>query len=217
MRERYKKSAQRTQETGDAIFMLALDAKNRFFETSIDGKKIIKFITGGKCEVEVLVDVKTWVEYLHKHHWTAIKKDNYIQVKTSIDKHSHRLPRMIIENEYSKLDYWGNTIDHENNNPMDNRLSNLRIYNSKLNVTNIRSKYKDDDMHLIYPQYSKVKNGKRIYGYKVHTNISDETKYKNFKTKEEAKEYRDNIILPLIESKIEELKKSQGILSLKED
>jgi hypothetical protein len=185
-----------------------LNAKNQYSHITIDGKEYIKFVTGGKYNFEVIVDVHTWEGYLHKYHWTAlIKGKNYIEVKTSVNKHSVRLSRMIVENEYDELDYWGNAIDHINNDSLDNRLENLRIYNSKLNATNIKSKYLNEGMHLIYPQMGTRNGQKVIYGYKVHTNVFDETIYMNFSTVEEAKEYRDNVVLPYIERRVEELKK----------
>ncbi len=184
-----------------------MSSKNEYSLKKLDGKDYIVFITGGKYNVEVIVDVSTWEKYLHKYHWTAIKKGNYITVKTSTNKHSVRIHRMIIENEYSEIDYWGNTIDHINSNPLDNRLENLRIYNSKLNTTNIKSKYFEDDMNLIYPQTYKAKGKKVIHGYKVHTNVFDETIYKNFSTIDEARHYRDNVVLPYIEKRVYELKK----------
>lgn len=192
--------------------MKNLCALNNYVVKFIDNKNCIIFVTGGKNQVEVIVDLETWQNYLHKYHWTAIKNDNYIQVKTSVNKHSVRLHRMIVENEYSEIDYWGNTIDHINNNPLDNRIANLRIYNSKLNSTNIRSKYADEGLHLIYPQLSKVNDEKIVCGYKVHTNIFDETVYKNFQTVEEAIKYRDSVVLPYIEIRLNDLiKKTRNI------
>lgn len=181
--------------------------RNTSLLTTIDGEELVTFITGGKTNIEVLVNVDTWNNYLHKFHWTAIKKGNYFVVKTSINKHSVRIHRMIVEKEYSELDYWGNTIDHINNNPLDNRKNNLRIYNTKLNTTNIKSKYLGEGMNLIYPQMSIRKGKKHIHGYKVHTNIFDETIYRNFTTIDEAKEYRDTFVIPFIEQRVEELKK----------
>lgn len=184
-------------------------AKNLYRIINIDNKEYIEFTTGGKHQFNVIVDKSTWEKYLHKYHWTVINKENgkYIQVKTSIKKHSVRIYRMIIENEYDEIDYWGNTIDHINNNPLDNRLENLRIYNAKLNSTNILSKNISNDLHLIFPQYTVNKDRKTINGYKVHTNIFDETIYQHFKTLDEAKKYRDEIVIPLTISKVEEMKK----------
>jgi len=178
--------------------------KNKFKEVIVDGADCIEFITDGKYQKNVLVDKRTWVEYLHKYHWTAINKGRYFQVKASIDKHSVRLHRVIVEHEYSELDYWGNTIDHINNNPLDNRLGNLRIYNSKLNSTNTKSIYDSDNSQLIHDQPGG--------GYKVHTNIYDETIYKNFRTMEEARAYRDQEVIPYIKSRIAEMiKKTRDI------
>lgn len=187
---------------------MGINAKNMYEETLLDGEKCIIIFTGGKHQVNAVVDEHTWQKYLHQYHWTATKnKNNYVTVKTSINKHSKSMYRMIIENEYSELDYWGRTIDHINNNPLDNRVSNLRIYNNKLNSTNVKSKYQDVGMQMIYPSYSQVNGTKVIAGYKLHTNVFDETIYKYFKTVDEAKKYRDSTVIPYIESKIIELTK----------
>jgi hypothetical protein len=174
-------------------------AKNKYKEIVINGVTCIEFLTDGKNKMNVWVDKKAWDEYLHEYHWTAIKKDNHITIKASKDKHSVRIYRVIVEHEYSELDYWGNTIDHKNNNQLDNRLENLRIYNSKLNATNIQSKFEADNNHLIHKQPSG--------GFKVHTNIFDETIYKNFATLEETRLYRDQVVIPYIEIRITEMMK----------
>ncbi len=176
-------------------------AINKYQEVVIDGINYVEFLTGGKYEIKVLVDKRTWDEYLYEYHWTAIKnnKGTYFTIKSSRDKHSVRLHKVIVEHEYSELDYWGNTIDHINNDTTDNRLVNLRIFNSKLNPTNVRSKFRSDNNHLIHVQ----KRG----GYKVHTNVFDETIYKHFRTLEQARKYRDEEVIPYIELKIIDMKK----------
>lgn len=133
-----------------------------------------------------------------------------VSVKTSINKQSQRLWRFIIEQEYDELDYWGSTIDHKNNNPLDNRITNLRIFNtSLLNSTNISSKYKDDDMQYIHRQGRPL-----LTGYKVHYNLGGETFYRHFGIKQhgteqaallEARKYRDTVVLQARDSTIEGL------------
>ncbi|KGR87413.1 HNH endonuclease [Lysinibacillus odysseyi] len=186
-----------------------MESSNPYRITHLNGKEYIEFSTVGKYKLEVIVDKSSWENYLHKFRWTITFPSNrkYASVKTSVNKHSVRLHRMIIENEYSELDYWGNTVDHINNNPLDNRLENLRIYNSKLNSTNILSKNIEQDLHLIFPQKSIVNGVERIYGYKVHKNVFDLTIYKNFETLEAAKKYRNEVVIPLVNEKIEEMKK----------
>jgi hypothetical protein len=177
---------------------------NSFECLKFQGEDCVKFVTNGKYQKEVLVDAKSWDNYLNHYNWTITTNGKgYFQVHTSKDKLSVRLYRMIIEQEFNELDYWGNTIDHLNNDPLDNRKKNLRIYNIKLNPTNILSKNKKDDMHLIFPQNKK--NG--ITGYKIHTNIFDKVYYKNFRTIEEAKNYREKVIIPEVAKKVEEIKK----------
>jgi hypothetical protein len=170
--------------------------QNIYEEVTRDGVICIEFMTGGKYQEKVLVDKEAWDKYLHEYHWTAIKKGNYTSIVTTRDTLAMRLHRIIIENEKVELDYWGNTIDHINNNPLDNRLSNLRIWNSKLNATNIQSKYQVDNNHLIYKQKK---------GYKVHFNIFDEPKYQNFQTLEDARKWRDTEAIPLIKEKVQEM------------
>jgi hypothetical protein len=181
---------------------------NTYEYFDFDGDPCVKFVTNGKYKKEVIVDARVWDEYVKDHNWTIIKKSKgYSSVQTSNDKLSVRLYRLIGEKEFSELDYWGNTFDHINNNPLDNRVKNLQISNSKLNSTNILSKNKKDDMHLIFPQYSKRKSGKVITSYKIHKNIFDKVIYKNFPTIEEAKSFRDNTLIPYCEKRIEDMKK----------
>lgn len=181
---------------------MTIQAKNKYSEKVVDGEACIEFITEGKRRLPVLVDKKDWYEYLHRFHWTTIKKGNYITVKSSDNKHSIRLHKFIIEHNYSELDYWGNTIDHINNNTLDNRLKNLTIANGKLNTTNIKSKFLEENNHLIHKQKGET--------YKVHTNINDETIYKGgFSSVEEARQYRDEVVIPYLEEKRNEMIKKQ--------
>jgi len=178
--------------------------QNPHEEVVIDGVACIEFVTGGKYKKKVIVDKKAWGEYINQYHWTAIKKGNRFEIKSSKDKLSVRLHRIIVEHEFLELDYWGTTIDHINGNPLDNRSINLRIYSSKLNSTNVQSKFSSDNRHMIHPQ----RNGK----FKVHINVFDEVIYKNFGTLEEAQTWRDNVAIPMRDAKIEEMiKKTRDI------
>lgn len=186
-------------------------AANPFVEEIIDGEECVVFKTAGKVMVDVIVDKRTWFDYLKDYSWTAIKNGTRIEVKTSINKQSNRLWRVIVEHEYDELDYWGTTIDHINNNPLDNRLVNLRIFNTSiLNSTNISSKYTKNDMQYIHRQGAKDNPS----GYKVHYNLGGKTFYKNFSITEfgsieeairAAKEYRDDIVVNQRQVVIEEM------------
>ncbi len=191
---------------------------NDYKKIIIDGKPYIEFTTVGKNTVKVIVDEKAWDEYLSMYSWTAIKKGNRYDVKTSINKQSNRIWRVIVEHEYDELDYWGSTIDHINNNPLDNRLENLRIYSTAiLNTTNISSKFKEKDMQFIHRQGKESS----INGYKVHYNLAGETFYKNFGVKEyggveealyAAQRYRDSVVEKQRQAKIDEMiKKTRDI------
>ena len=181
-----------------------------------EGAECVEFETVGKHKYKAIVDRDMWDEHLKRFSWTAIrsgKDGKRITIKTSVDKQSMSIWRMIVKYKYGELDYWGTTIDHKNNNPLDNRWCNLRPFSAAiLNSTNISSKYADDDMRFIFKQTS---------GYKIHYNIADQTFYKHFKvadyqsqaaTLEAAKKYRDEVAIPDRERIIEEmLKKTRDI------
>ena len=135
------------------------------------------FRTVGKEIHEVIVDKKAWDEYLKHYSWTAIRSGTRINVKTSINKQSNTLWRVIVEHEYDELDWWGTTVDHINNNPLDNRICNLRLFNAAiLNSTNISSKYEQSDMQYIHRNGRKDKPS----SFKIHYNLAGKTFYKNF-------------------------------------
>lgn len=174
-----------------------INPRNPYVDVIYENEQCIEFETVGKLNVKVIVDKNLWHNYLSSYSWTAIKTNNRITIKTSINKQSKNIWRVIIENEFDELDYWGTTIDHINNNPLDNRLKNLRIYNAAiLNSTNISSKNSKNDMQYIHKQGTN--------GYKVHYNLSGTTFYMNFSKKEygclenaliAAKKYRDEVVL----------------------
>ena len=196
---------------------------NIFKEIVYDGEECVLFQTVGVNKVDVIVDRKLWYELLKNFSWTAIKSGKRVTVKTSINNTSISIWKVIINNTRSELDTWGTTIDHINNNPLDNRLSNLRLYNSAiLNSANIASKYRCDDMHYIQPQ----KSSGKINGYKVHYNVGGNVYYKHFgikeyKTKiaalEAAKKYRDEECIHSKEAIVQSMIKKQEILNLKGD
>ena len=184
--------------------MNKIECKNQYEYISLDGEPCVELVTNGKHKHKVLVDKDLWETYLCKFNWTAcIPVKNYVRVRTSINRRTVVLARVIIEHVYDEVDYWGNAIDHVNNNSLDNRLSNLRIFSNKLNSTNIKSKYFETNMHHIFPNYNINSKGERcITGYKVQTNVFDESIYKAFKTLEEAIIHRDTIVIPYIEERI---------------
>lgn len=186
-------------------------ANNPYREEIIDGLECVIFQTAGKEQHEVIVDKRTWYAYLKEYSWTAIRSGTRIEVKTSIDKQSNRIWRVIVEHEYDELDYWGATIDHINNNPLDNRICNLRIFSTSiLNSTNISSKYENVGMKYIHRQGSIEKPN----GYKVHYNLAGRTFYKNFSVSDygsvedtiiAAQKYRDEIVTVEREKVISEM------------
>lgn len=173
--------------------------KNSYEYVTYEGEECVEFETNGKNKYKVVVSKNSWEEYLSTYSWTAIVQGSRVNVKTSINKQSQAIWRVIAENEYDEIDYWGSTVDHINNNHLDNRISNLRIFNtSLLNATNIFSKYTITGLQYIHRQGHPKQNG-----YKVHYNVGGETFYKHFGFKEygseqetllEAQKYRDDIV-----------------------
>lgn len=185
---------------------------NPFEYVTYEGEKCVRFTTTGKHKFSVIVDKAAWDRYLCNHSWsvTMDKKSGRASVKTSIENQTVFLWRFIIEHEKDEIDYWGTTIDHINNNPLDNRLSNLRIYNAMLNGSNVSSKFDDEDRRFIH----EVKGGSG--GYKIHYSLGGKPYYVDFfsiakygskeAALEAAKEYRDKYVIADREQKIEEIK-----------
>ena len=191
---------------------------NPYKDVIIDESECVIFQTVGKEVHDVIVDKRTWYGYLKQYSWTAIRNGSRINVKTSIDKQSNHLWRVIVEHEYEELDWWGATVDHINNNPLDNRICNLRLYNAAiLNSTNVSSKYGQRGMQYIH------KNGNKNNpsGFKIHYNLAGKTFYRNFgvseygsieKALEAAQKYRDETVTIERENVINEmLKKTRSI------
>lgn len=184
--------------------------ENAFEYVLYEGQECVRFITAGKYKYHVIVDKSAWDQYLCNHTWSVSvdQKSGRPSVKTSIKNQTVYIWRFIIEHEKEEIDYWGTTIDHINNNTLDNRLTNLRIYNAMLNGTNVSSKFDDEDRRFIHEVTG---------GYKIHYSLGGEAYYlghfsiAKFGSKEAAlnaaKAYRDQYVLPDRERKIEEIKR----------
>ena len=193
---------------------------NTFQYIVYEGQECVQFQTTGKYRVDVLVDRDAWDNYLSQHTWTVtMNKSGRASVKTSIDNYTCFIWRLIIEHTYGELDYWGRTIDHINNNPLDNRISNLRLCNAMLNGANISSKFDDEDRRYIHENKNKTGG---LAGYKIHFNVGGKAYYvASFSVSEygspaaalnAAKEYRDKHILQERERIIQEIeRKSRNI------
>lgn len=188
--------------------------KNPFTYEQYEGQECVRFQTIGKYKVDVIVDKSAWDNYLSDHTWTVSldKRSGRASVKTSIHNDTVFIWPFIIEHEYAELDYWGKTIDHINNDPLDNRLSNLRIYNAMLNGSNVSSKFDNEDRRFIHE--NKNKSG-GLSGYKIHYNLGGKPFYvRSFSIKDygsqeaalnAAKAYRDEFVIPERERLIEEI------------
>ena len=186
---------------------------NTFQYIEYEGQECVKFQTTGKYNVDVIVDKDSWDKYLSNHTWTvSMSKSGRASVKTSIENDTVFIWSFIIEHEYDEVEYWGQTIDHVNNNPLDNRRSNLRIYNAMLNGSNVSSKFDHDDSRFIHEV--KRANG-TLSCYKIHYNLGGKAFYvRSFSVQEygspdaalaAAKAYRDQYIIPDRERMIKEI------------
>lgn len=186
---------------------------NTFQYIVYEGQECVQFQTTGKYNVDVIVDRDAWDKYLSKHTWTvSMNKSGRASVKTSIENDTVFIWSFVIEHEYDEVDYWGLTIDHINNNPLDNRRSNLRIYNAMLNGSNVSSKFDSDDRRFIHEV--KKADGS-LSCYKIHYNLGGKAFYigsfsvQKYGSPEAAlaaaKAYRDEYIIPDRERIIKEI------------
>lgn len=186
---------------------------NTFKYVVYEGQECVQFQTTGDYNIDVIVDRDAWDKYLSKHTWTvSMNKYGRASVKTSIKNDTVFIWSYIIEHEYDEVEYWGQTIDHINNNPLDNRRSNLRICNAMLNGSNVSSKFDDDDRRFIHTV--KRANG-TLSCYKIHYNLGGEAYYiGSFSVRaygspeaalDAAKAYRDKYVIPDRARKIKEI------------
>lgn len=125
---------------------------------------------------QVIVDSELFHE-LMKYSW-AISERNY--VKGTIDGKNVQLSRFV-------MDYSGNLyVDHINNNPLDNRKSNLRIVTVRENALNMSSR-KGSSSQYVGVYFRKDTNKWRSIIHVDGKNIS----LGQFNTEEEAAKARD--------------------------
>ena len=142
------------------------------------------------------------------YRWTGSENRYGLKtVKTSIQGVTYHIDKIICENEYDELDTFGSTIDHKNNNRLDNRLCNLRPLSSQfLNSTNISSK-KDGDMQYIYEQKTSFQVSYNVGGIKYYQMFNKSEYNSDEDALIAAKEYRDNVAIKEKKIKVRELVK----------
>lgn len=173
-----------------------MEFKNEYKIIEIDGKYYVEFVTNGKYQVNVIVDIEPWNNYLGQLNWTVCKQGKRMEVKTSIGGSSIALHRYIVRKEFTELETYNRTVDHKNNNNLDNRIENFKLSNARLNGLN-----KASDKNYIYAPKG---YGKK---YKVQMNIDEKMYFAHFSTIEECEKYRDEVLMPIKEREIRLMEK----------
>jgi hypothetical protein len=148
------------------------------------------FLPNGKIYLIDSVDLDSCCRF----KWTS-DKDNYV-ITTFMDKKSNKriylkLHRLIMRAKP------GETVDHVNGNPLDNRKENLRLVSKQVNALNVATS-KKGKIHNVH-----IKNGNYIFRIAYLFNGKRKTYQKSFKTEREAiafrDEYKSNLINKLTE------------------
>jgi hypothetical protein len=147
-------------------------------------------------EFEVIIDTEDR-ERVEKHSWSLCKRGNYVRVQAAGKRKNNgktqtkiRLHRFIMNLTDSNIH-----VDHINNNPLDNRKSNLRLCSHKENMRNINtgrlaSERKNKTGYV--GVYRNHKTGK----YRACISINNKTHHieGNHLTAEEAAKARDEFV-----------------------
>jgi hypothetical protein len=175
-----------------------MNHKNDYREYLIGGEQIV-LMTPNNLKgnvVEVIVPKKVWEEKLCNVNWGIQwerKDDTKIKlIQARIDGTIKPIHRAIYEYYHGKEQCYNRQIDHLNNNPLDNRLCNLRAVPSAINGINKAMRI------------NKTSKGT----FKVYITIGEDKYQKEFYNLEDAKEYQ---------KEIEELRKKEIDTLLKYD
>lgn len=180
---------------------MSIAAKNSYTVEYLDDEECVTFITEGKNKFEVIVDKDSWFSYLQGYKWTGIKDSNgRCSCATSIKGITTTIHKIIIKEVYEEFWTYGRVVDHINNKPLDNRTKNLRVVSYQFNSGNVGSK--KGEMANIY-----LSGNKKTYSTSM--NINGEKCHASFKELDDAKNYRDNVLIPLKEKELKSLEKKE--------
>lgn len=175
-----------------------LKAINPYRYEMYEGEEVVIFTTRGKYMRDIIVDKRTWEEYLYQYSWTGNENGSSFSAKTSIKGTSISLRRIIFEREFPVLMTYGREVDYINRNELDNRVANIRSVTARFNGTNVTTTKQN-----VYFQQGR---------WKCHMNIDGKIYVEMFDTKQEALDYRNNVLMPIKKKKQKEmLKKERSI------
>jgi hypothetical protein len=158
--------------------------KNEYTDCIIDGEEVVIMMPNNQKDnlIEVIVPKDAWVEYLCEGSWSIqwerLNESKIKNIQARIGGTIKPIHRAIFEYYYDEEKYYNKQIDHKNNNPLDNRITNLRAVPSNINGINKEIKIREVEKGV----------------FQILVTIGEKTFNKKFYNIESAKQFEKEVI-----------------------